>query len=716
MGKEKIPPGAWIALVNDLPEDLLTLLHREVGSPLCVLPKKKDDQASVSQLANGWIVTPDPRARLSSPSSDLVSWLRMGRSLLVVLESPWTPGSLVGGIPPWIEELLGQVPVPLVPLWVDWFWAKIWERLLPSSLLPSSSSAVRIYAGSPIFPEPSPAQTMDTLRKELYDLSERALSSRPELESNVVLAVLSAAKRNPNEEVFWDSVALRGIGRKKLWIVALSLASWLRAVVREERVGIVLPPGIGSAIANLACLLAGKSALNCNFTAGPRFNRFALEQAQVKVVVTAETLRKRYPDFPWPERTFDLKDVLRRQNWFRMGVWAIAHRCLPLRALVEVLGIPREGGNREALLLYTTGTSGDPKGVILSHRNLLANLAQIEALLGDLRLKKMMASLPVFHSFGATVTLWWPLAGGPRAVSHPSPWEANRIAELIHQHQIDVLFTTPTFLRGFLRGVPPQQLVPLQIVITGAERLPSELATEFWERFHVPVCQGYGMTEASPVVSAAFVDFRHPLHCTRQTRTYREGSVGRLVPGLSLRIRHPETKEELPLDRPGLLYLKGPNLTSGYLGDPERTQQAFEEGWYCTGDIGRLDPEGFLFIEDRANRFSKIGGEMVPHATVEEGLQKLLSHSHEQNDLVIIGVPDLTRGERLIALTTKQFSLPDIRTGWRQLGLPLLWLPKEVHQVEEIPRTPLGKPDLKACQKLAIQLSRKSRAKEEEAG
>jgi acyl-[acyl-carrier-protein]-phospholipid O-acyltransferase/long-chain-fatty-acid--[acyl-carrier-protein] ligase len=342
--------------------------------------------------------------------------------------------------------------------------------------------------------------------------------------------------------------------------------------------------------------------------------------------------------------------------------------------------------------------------VVLSHRNLIANVHQIDAVLSRGPIASLLACLPIFHSFGSTVTVWWPILGGPTAITYVSPTETAKLAELVEKYGIDLLLTTPTFLRNFLRKAAPTQLRSLKIVVTGAEKLPLDLRADFEAKFQVPVCEGFGMTEASPVVAVNLIEFDKLPGTPAYESPRRFGSVGRLVPGISFQVRHPETGQVLPFRETGMIWLRGANIFPGYLGDVTRTQEVLVDGWYATGDIGRLDEDGFLHVEGRLSRFSKIAGEMVPHGVVENKIMEIYRSQYgEAFVAVVVGVPDPTKGESLVALTSHLVVTSEARMKLAQTGLPNLWLPRDYLLVESIPMLPTGKLDIKACQKLAQQ-------------
>lgn len=387
----------------------------------------------------------------------------------------------------------------------------------------------------------------------------------------------------------------------------------------------------------------------------------------------------------------------------QIGLCYALSKILPASMLARILGIPREGGHEEAVLLFTSGSSGDPKGVVLSHRNLLANVNQFGARIDLHPYDKVLGCLPLFHSFGCAVTMWYPLLEGISVVTYPNPLDTGKLAELIEQHSVRLLLATPTFLRGYLRKATKEQLAPLKLVITGAEKLPPAIAEAFEERFGKCVLEGYGLTETAPVTNVNLPDVdgaNDP--CCPVLPNHRFGSVGLLIPGIAVRITDPDTQEPLPLHQRGIIWFRGANVFEGYLEQPEKTRDVIKNGWFRTGDLGRLDEDGFLYIEGRLSRFSKIGGEMVPHETVEDLINQAMKHSEDERVIAVTGVPDEAKGEALVLLSADpDTDINELRSRLTEEGIPTLWIPKKVISVEKIPILASGKLDIKACEEIA---------------
>jgi acyl-[acyl-carrier-protein]-phospholipid O-acyltransferase/long-chain-fatty-acid--[acyl-carrier-protein] ligase len=344
--------------------------------------------------------------------------------------------------------------------------------------------------------------------------------------------------------------------------------------------------------------------------------------------------------------------------------------------------------------------------VALTHRNVLANTAQFAARLDLKHDDSLLGCLPLFHSFGCTVTLWYPVIEGVTLVTFPSPLEVERIAALVQEHRVSLLLSTPTFLRGYLKKAKPEQLAPLKMVITGAEKLPVSLAEAFEKRFGHRVLEGYGLTETSPVTNFNLPNLA-PAGGMPVIPSHKLGSVGQFVPGLAVRVTDPVTDEVLPPDRSGILWFKGANVFNGYLNWGDKNREFIQDGWFRTGDIGRIDDEGFLYIEGRLSRFSKIGGEMVPHERVEEYLIRALGHEGEDiRKIVVVGVPDPAKGEALVLLSMDageylEQEMLDLRYRLLEMNVPALWIPRKLVRVPEIPVLASGKLDLRSCETLA---------------
>ena len=540
---------------------------------------------------------------------------------------------------------------------------------------------------------------------EKIDLDEGAFQRRPELKSHLAYESFVSLASHPRKELIVDR-SLQGRSMKSGFLLAVSfmLSRRLTDWTSKNRVGILFPPGLGAYIANLAVVLAGKVPVNLNFTLGPSSAAACLQKAEVDCLLTSEQVQHKIPHFPWPESgIIDLVEEMKSMPKAKaLALLTWIHLC-PAKLLAKILKVPAKGGELEAGLLFTSGSSGQPKGVVLSHRNILGNCAQIDATGLLPASEKVMANLPIFHSFGFTVTLWYPLLRGCSVVTLASPLDVKKVAETIKAESATILIGTPTFLKPYMKHVEPEQLASLKYVVAGAEKTPNSFADAWEARFGSLYLEGYGLTETSPVVSintpAIPKGVNYPGDSTEGSR---RGSVGRMMPGHAARILNPDTMQDIEVTAVGLLMLKGPNIFRGYLGEPERTSEVMLGEWFITGDLARFDVDGFLFIEGRLSRFSKIAGEMVPHGTVEEALIKAYNLLDAEGPIIAVaGRPDKAKGEALVLLAAMDLELDDVREKLSAAGFANLWIPKEIKRVELIPTLATGKLDLRQIQVLA---------------
>jgi acyl-[acyl-carrier-protein]-phospholipid O-acyltransferase/long-chain-fatty-acid--[acyl-carrier-protein] ligase len=646
--------------------------------PISNVRAKEALRQSVDRIKKGEIVCIFPEGELSRTGTLLK--LRKGFELIARLAE-------CSVVPVWLEGLGGSI----FSFEGGKYFLKIPKRI---------PQVATIAFGIPI---PAGSAEIGITREKLLELGEFCYQRRPELAGHLGRATVQGLKKRPFDEAIIDGMDGRARKRGDLLAASIALSRWIKKHCPADRVAVVLPPSAGAVVANLAVTLANKVPVNLNFTSGRTALQSAINRGQVTQAISAKLFMKRLEDFPWPQEVHRLEEVLVKLKP-KIILWRIISAVTPAWLLSDLLGLPRKPDREEAVLLFTSGSSGEPKGVVLSHRNVLGNVQQFGSMLNLGREDSVMASLPFFHSFGCTVTLWYPMIGGVRAVTYPTPVDVVKNAEIIERHKISLLVTTPTFLRGYLKRAEPKQFASIKLLVTGAEKLPRELAESFEEKFGKHVLEGYGLTETSPVVSTNLPDPAPSRPDDTVQPSNRAGSVGKLLPGEAAQIRDPETDALLSPHELGMLWLKGPNIFEGYLNEPERTAEVLRDGWFKTGDLGRLDEDGFLYIEGRLSRFSKIAGEMVPHETIEAKIVEAFALKTEEERVVaIVGVPDPAKGEALVLLATRVLSPEKIREHLLAAGLPNLWVPRTIKLVAKIPILGSGKLDLGKCKELALE-------------
>jgi len=387
---------------------------------------------------------------------------------------------------------------------------------------------------------------------------------------------------------------------------------------------------------------------------------------------------------------------------------ALAAYLLPVFCLDWRLGLKRAAPDDRLTVIFTSGSTGEPKGVMLSHHNIGSNIDAVADVLDVKQSDVLLGVLPFFHSFGYTVTLWLPLCLKPKAVYHFNPLEARQVGKLCEKHGTTIMIATPTFLRSYLKRCEKEQSRELDLVVVGAEKMPLQLAEAFQQKFGVMPTEGYGTTELSPGAALNVPDHRSGDGEVQLGTKF--GTIGKPLPGTSAKIVDPDTGEDLGTDREGLLTIKGPNVMLGYLNKPQETAKVVQDGWYNTGDIAQIDEDGFITITGRQSRFSKIGGEMVPHIKVEEELTRIVeneSSDEPEGTVVVTAVPDKRKGERLVVLH-KPLAKPvaEILAELSKTGMPNLWIPAadSFVEVDEIPLLGSGKLDLKGIKAKALEV------------
>lgn len=468
----------------------------------------------------------------------------------------------------------------------------------------------------------------------------------------------------------------------------------------EQRVGVLLPPANGSVVVNAALALSGKVAVNLNYSGSADVINACVKAAGLKHVLTTEKVLDKL-GITLDCEAVKLDGLKDHVTLFDKLAGAFGGYVMPAGMLESRLGLNRVSMDDMVTIIFTSGSTGVPKGVVLSHRNLVANIrafAQAVHLDSD---DVIIGILPFFHAFGYTVTLWAPLILDLSGAYHFNPLDAKQVGKLCKKSGGTLLLSTPTFLRSYIKRVPVEDFATLEVAVVGAEKMPVPLADAFEKKFGIRPVEGYGATELAPVAAVNI-----PPNRSRTTATdWREGSIGLPLPGVKARIVDPESRADLPAGTDGMLEVRGPNLMCGYLDDDAKTAEVVKDGWYVTGDIAHIDTEGFIHITGRQSRFSKIGGEMVPHLRVEEEIQAFLADEDEEELLAVVtAVPDEKKGEKLIVVHLPIDKTPDeVIEALRGRGLPNLWIPSadSFMEVPELPLLGSGKLDLKGLAEVA---------------
>lgn len=452
----------------------------------------------------------------------------------------------------------------------------------------------------------------------------------------------------------------------------------------QDKIAIMLPPSVGAVLANLAATISGKITVNLNYTLSAQTRTAAIEQCGIKCIITSrEFLKKANLEINHSGTVFieDLVSDIKFIDKIRAYVTA---RFLPTKLLAK-------RKDEIATIIFSSGTTGTPKGIMLTHYNILSNINSIRKVIYLTHQDNLCSVLPFFHSFGFTCGLWLPLIVAASAVYTANPFDATEVGTNARRNNSTILLAPPTFLSHYARRLDSEDFANLRLVVGGAEKLKKQVADSFESKFGIRPLQGYGTTELSPAVSLNLPDAN------------KEGTVGRPLPDVEVKIIDLDTDQTAKQGQAGLIMVKGPNVMTGYLNMPQETAEVLKDGWYNTGDIGHIDEDGFLTITGRLSRFSKIAGEMVPHIGVEEVFLNALGTSEQL--VAVTAVPDAKKGEELIVLYLPRAGtaekLHDIIT---KSSLPNIWKPRRDNyiRIESMPTLGSGKLDVFKLKEIAL--------------
>ncbi len=521
----------------------------------------------------------------------------------------------------------------------------------------------------------------------------------------LTLRLIQQLQRTGNRLKCADSTGVKLSARELLLRTLVLRRYLLREVIApdEKRVGVFLPPTVPAVATNLALALAGRVAVNLNYTVNSAMLKKCCEKAGLRHVITSRKFIEKV-GLDVGCSTIFLEDVKERITIGDKLSALLNSRLRSATGLHRFLGLQHEKHSDTVTIIFTSGSTGVPKGVVLTGSNITSNIVGINDTIHLSETDVVLGILPFFHSFGYTIALWSAMTLPCAAVYHFSPLEARAIGKLAADYKASVLLATPTFLRAYIRRVEPEQFQWMEVVVLGAEKMPLGLADEFEQKFGIRPVEGYGTTELSPLVSVNVPPRRAG---SAGSSRIREGSVGLPMTDVEARIVSIDNDQPLPVGEAGLLEIRGPNVMAGYLDQPELTASVMHDDWYRTGDVAYLDADGFIHITGRMSRFSKIGGEMVPHIQIEETLAGLVGAEEDgAMRVAVTAVPDEKRGERLVVLHTRlPISKSELLSKLSLAGLPNLYIPSEDSfvEVEAIPVLGSGKLDLKSMRDVAEQ-------------
>jgi acyl-[acyl-carrier-protein]-phospholipid O-acyltransferase/long-chain-fatty-acid--[acyl-carrier-protein] ligase len=639
----------------------------------------------------------------SDPPKMMIQSLRKARAAMnegfivcIFAEGAMTRTGMPQAFKRGVERIMRGSDYDIIPVYLGGAWGSIFSYYYgkPLSTLPRKFP----YQVSIHFGRPMPADsTAGRIRQSVLELSCKYFESLKPSRRSLADHFIQVARKNRRSRSISDATGRR-LSYGKTLASAVALSAQIDRLTRgQEKVGVLLPPSIGGVLANVAITMLGKAPVNLNYVVSEAAREFAIEQCGIKCIISSRAFVEKLEGLGTLPGLVFLEDIVAGLGFVSKLKAYLQARFVPRRFLT---GRRRFCADDLATVIFTSGSSGNPKGVMLSHHNIISN---IEGARMVFRLKpedNVCAVLPFFHSFGFTCTLWLPLLSGVPASYVANPLDGAAVGRTARENRSTLLFATPTFLLNYVRKAEREDFAGLRMVVVGAEKLKASVADAFENKFAIRPVEGYGATELSPVVSLNLPDV--DLGGVYQVGS-KPGAVGHPIPGVAVKIVDVESGHILAAGKEGLLMVKGPNVMLGYLNMEKETARVMKDGWYNTGDIGRTDEDGFLTLTDRLSRFSKIGGEMVPHLGVEQVYLDGLGASEQL--VAVTSVPAAKKGEELVVLYLDEAGDRDrLHKIISQSRLPNLWKPRRDNYVKigSMPVLGSGKLDVMGLRKIAL--------------
>lgn len=608
---------------------------------------------------------------------------------------------------------LAKDSVVIVPFYLRGLWGSQFSRSSPRLKANSSSTLTRdlvVAFGSPLAKDTK----ADVLKRRVFDLGITSWQEYVKNLPTISHAWIASAKKTGRKLAIADFSLDQELSGNQALTGSIVLARRVRTKIKEKNIGILMPTSAPGALINMAVLLAGKTVVNLNYTASREALIYAIEQAGINTIYTSTRfLRKlaqrgiQLEDLSVDLDIVDLEQLSRSISTAEKLITLLCVKFLPTSFIQSVYSFGKNADDTSAIL-FSSGSEGIPKGVMLSHKNIIANVKQVADVLNMEDNDAMMANLPLFHAFGLTVSQFLPLLEGCPMICHADPTDAVGGAKAIARYRATIMCGTSTFLRLYCRNtkVHPLMLDSLRVVVAGAEKLSEDVRTAFQLKFNKPIFEGYGATETTPVASVNLPD-KMESETFQVQRGHKLGSVGMPLPGTSCMVVDPETYEELPTGEAGMILIGGAQVMQGYLNNPERTASVIKElfgtRWYVTGDKGYIDADGYLFIVDRYSRFAKIAGEMVSLGAVENAIRTALADP--EKEVIVVAIPDAKKGEKLVALYNADLSVDTLKSQLLSGGLNPLAVPSDWIRLDQLPKLGSGKTDFSKAKQIALELS-----------
>lgn len=660
----------------------------------------------------------------------IASYLDNGEVVCIFPEGMITRNGQLSEFKKGFEKVLDltTTDVSVIPFYIRGLWGDKFSRAENKFKENWNSKDLTV-----VFGEKVKDPTADNVKQAVFNLSTDSWNTFAKTFKPVHISILERLKEVGPKFIVGDTTGANLTGNKFL-TASIMFSKYLK--LKGNNIGVLLPSTSAGMIINTSILMQGKTIINLNYTAPLEALQASVKSADIKTIIVSRKFISKLKN-----KGFDLESLLENKNVIYVEdvkdkmtkaefiAQLLAVKILPA-SILKLMYFKPVKMTDTAVILFSSGSEGLPKGVELSHENIIGNIKQIVNVLNPNKEDSILGILPMFHAFGITVTTLLPLVEGIPVISHPDPTDGRTIARIVAEYRISIMAATSTFLRIYTsnKRVHAAAFNSLRLVIAGAEKLDSNVRDMFEKKFKKEILEGYGATETSPVASVNVPDILTP-DMTVQVGQ-KIGTVGLPIPGTTFKIVDPHDLEEfvghynawkhtvektnidkdmdkellpiLPTGEEGMILISGPQLMKGYLNNESKTNEVIVEAegkkWYVTGDKGKIDADGFLTIVDRYSRFAKLAGEMISLTAVEQELAKII----KDIEYIVVAAPDLKKGEKLIFVYEGDINEKEIKSLMIKSIENNLMIPAELFQVEELPKLGTGKKDFKTAKSLYL--------------